>query len=208
MYGSSGPVNVVNKRMSALGVLFAGVSMVVITLILCGTAVTLYGMRVINLKTQSIGDFVATAAQSLDELRDALPPALAEAWQDRRRPDYLDELRVGVKLAGAEGRDERVVVDVENTGEEVVSLLSLRLIALDPKGSAIDDVNTWAATPMQLDDDWRGPILPHSTRRFPIYSMDLSGVGSVTYEVSDIRVWGGEKGAVATDGEPAPAPGR
>jgi len=57
-------------------------------------------------------------------------------------------------------------VQVVNNGREVVSLLSLRVIVLNENNEIISESNEWAATPFAADDDWRGPLMPGSNRRF------------------------------------------
>lgn len=199
MYHDSG-TTVVNKRMSFLSVTILSVSAVLITTILSASGIAVYGMRVIDRKCDSLTMLVGETVRQLPEFRKALPPALADAIDDIRRPDYLTKVEVITKLGRSTesrcGRVGNAIVEVTNNGDEVISLLSMRLVGVDEDGAPIMEHNTWAATPIQVEDEWRGPLLPHETRRIPVRFFANDDIKTISHEITDIRVW---KGAAQTE---------
>jgi len=137
----------------------------------------------------------------LPELQESLPPVLADVLDDRRQPDYRSELEITADATFIPDRHDRVrtAVQVVNNGREVVSLLSLRVIVLNENNEIIAESNEWAATPIAADDEWRGPLMPGSHRRFTASSygrsFSLSSVSGLRteVEVTDIRIWNGRK---------------
>ncbi|MBK8267866.1 MAG: hypothetical protein IPK83_06000 [Planctomycetes bacterium] len=199
MYHDSG-TTVVNKRMSFLSVTVLSLSAVLIATIVSASGIAIYGMRVIDRKCDSLTMLVGDTVRQLPEFRKSLPPALADAIDDVRRPDYLDNLEVTTSLGHVtESRRGRIIhatVEVTNNGDEVVSLLSMRLVGVDEDGAPIMEHNTWAATPIQVEDEWRGPLLPHETRRIPVRFFANDDIKTISHEITDIRVW---KGAAQTE---------
>lgn len=186
---------VVRKRLSFFSVLAISLAAIIVTTIVSASGIAVYGLRLVDKKTDGLIGLVGAAATSLPELREALPPVLADAINDVRRADYLDDLKVSVHLGSEESgqRYRRAVVEVENQGEEIVSLLSMRIVGLDEDGDPVDERLTWAATPIQLGDEWRGPLFPHKTRRFPVRcSFDRRTV-KLTHDITDVRVWRGNQ---------------
>ncbi len=193
MFNDSG-ATVVRKPYSFLAVAAFGLSGVLITAIVCASAIGLYGLRVVDRKADGLIGLVGDAAGKLPELRAALPPALFDAIDDVRSPEYVQSLKVTSSLAPTQDRwgRRRVAIEVENHGEQVVSLLSMRVLGLDEDGDAVDERNVWAATPIQLEDDWRGPILPGETRRLLAWCDDHSKIAGVAHEITEVRVWDGD----------------
>lgn len=204
MYQEGG-TTVVRKRMGFLSVVVVSLAAIIMTVVLCASAIGLYGLRIFDHKADSLSGFVQETLRSLPAVREALPPALADAIDDVRKPAYRENLDVEVRLAGRDQRGcERAVVEVTNKGDEVVSLLTMRVVGSDGGGDPVQEWQVWAATPIQIDDDWRGPILPGETRRFPIHSYGQEQIERVSHEITEIRVWRGENaGAV---GKPAKDP--
>jgi hypothetical protein len=186
-------VPVGRKRMSFLSVAAISLTAVCITFLFCGTGLALYGMKLLDKKSESLAGLICQAAAKLPEFREALPPALADAIDDERLPDYRENLVVSARIAKSDdGRGaRRAVISVENRGDRVISLLSLRLVGLDETGDPVFEQEAWAATPLQIDDDWRGPLQPHETRLFPVYWYRNSQPAGVDVEVTDLRVWRG-----------------
>ena len=112
---------------------------------------------------------------------------------DERHPEYLQNVAISTKLVEEQGDQrwprKRVVVEVQNNGNEVVTLLSLRLVGLNADGDPVREWQTWAATPLQLEDEWRGPLLPHETRRFAVWCRSSDQPAKITHEVSEVRLW-------------------
>lgn len=195
---------VVRKRLSFLSVTVISLTAIIVTTVVSASGLAIYALKIADGKTDSLVGLVGEAVQSLPEFCKGLPPALADAINDRRKPGYRDQLDVSVRL-GREGRNRRgrvIIVEVVNRGEETVSLLSMRLVGLDGDGDPVFEKNTWVATPLQIDDDWRGPLLPHETRQIPLFCYGTGDSQEVRAEITDIRIWldepgAGEKAAVA-----------
>jgi len=192
MFSENQPT-IVNKRMSFLSVCVLCLTSVVITLVVSAAGLGVYGLRIVDRKSDNLAGLVGQISEKLPELRDSLPPALLDAMDDERRPDYLSSLKVSVKLVGDEDhrRRTRAVVEIENKGDETISLMTMRIVAMDKNGEPISERRTWAASPLQLDGDWRGPLMPHETRRFTLRHFDADEAASVTSEVTELRVWCG-----------------
>jgi len=194
MFGNQNQPTAIQKRRSFLSTVALGISGVTVTLLLCVTTIIIYGASVIDRKTGDVFEFAEVAVQGLPQLAESLPPVLADVLNDRRNPGYVDQIDVSVKLADSSGRrGVRPIITVRNQGAKVVSLLSMRVVIVDRAGEPLSEMNTWAATPIAADDEWRGPLLPGAERRF---STDFWFVGQndieVEYEITDIRVWNGE----------------
>lgn len=195
---------VVRKRLSFLSVTIISLTAIIVTTVVSASGLALYALKIADGKTDSLVGLVGEAVQSLPEFCKGLPPALADAINDQRKPGYRDQLDVSVRL-GREGGNRRgrvIIVEVVNRGEETVSLLSMRLVGLDGDGDPVFEKNTWVATPLQIDDDWRGPLLPHETRQIPLFCYGTGDSQEVRAEITDIRIWldepgAGEKAAVA-----------
>jgi hypothetical protein len=185
------------KRHTFLSALVMGICALAITIILSGTAVVLYSMHFIGDKSEKIvTSFIEDAVQGLPVLQKSLPPVLGDLLNDRRQPGYCDQLDVRARTFVQDDRNGRMRTEIKvtNNGEEVVSLLSLRIVVLDSRDAILGESNEWAATPIAADDDWRGPIMPGSNRRFVVshyrrspnlYLEDLT----TEVEITDVRVW-------------------
>ncbi|MBX3395191.1 MAG: hypothetical protein KF841_07465 [Phycisphaerae bacterium] len=188
-----GSTMVVNKRLSFLSVTVLSLSAILITLIVSATGLAVYGLRVVDKRVDSVADVLVEAVRQLPEFQKSLPPALADTLNDSRQPAYASKLEVSVKLLNSDSRsgNQNAVAEVKNLGESVVSLLSLRLVGLNEGDEPILERNTWAATPLQLEGEWRGPIMPHETRQIPIRLYSQRNLSKITHEITDIRVWRG-----------------
>jgi hypothetical protein len=185
------------KRHTFLSALVMGLCALLITIILSGTAIVLYSMHFIGDKSEKIvTSFIEDAVQGLPVLQKSLPPVLGDLLNDRRLPDYCDQLEIRARTTVQDEQRGRMRTEIKvtNNGNEVVSLLSLRVIILDSHEDILDESNEWAATPIAADDDWRGPIMPNSIRRFAVshyrrsdglYLEDLK----TEVEITDVRVW-------------------
>lgn len=179
------------RRMSALSAAIFGVTAVVMTVIASVTAVVFYGLTMVDRKTDTLTETARALLEELPAIRAALPPALADAVSDVRRPEYAPRLKIEVGLPQASDRGRRVepVISVENTGDEVVSMLALRIVALNSAGAPIREWTEYLATPLAIEDEWRGPLLPSSTRRAVLNRSCPKDTASVEYEVTELRVW-------------------
>ncbi len=83
----------------------------------------------------------------------------------------------------------RAVATITNGGQELVSWLSIRVVVTDDMGNILDaDVQT-IATPVAIDDNFPGPLLPGGTRPFTICTFKRTDHPSAQFEVTDLRVW-------------------
>jgi hypothetical protein len=175
-----------------------GISATVVTLIVSGTGIILYGMNIADRKSGNLVEFVEQAVQNLPEIVESLPPVLADAVNAERHPEYAEFLDVSVRLSNQTTRNghRTPVVEVRNVGDEVVSLMSMRIVLLGESGDPIGEMNEWVATPFAADHDWRGPLMPGSTRQFPVrrhyygrHYGESDPAVDVSYEITEIRIW-------------------
>jgi hypothetical protein len=187
-----------------------GFSAVVITIILCCTAVLLHTVHLAGEKSERLVTLAQSAVKGLPELEKALPPVLSDMLDDHRQPDYAGKLAITAKVSPQPGRHglTRTAIEIVNNGQEVVSLLSLRIILLDETGQLACETQDWAATPLATDGELRGPIMPGSRRYFVKRCMcdtDATEGLHAEVEITELRVWNGPAKTVATE-EQAPAP--
>jgi hypothetical protein len=181
--------------MSPLTALFLGIFGVGGVGIAAGAVVVLYSLRILDSKASALIGFAGNTIESLPELIDALPPAIGDVLSDRRAPDYAANLELSVRfVANEQGEGVRPVVTVTNKGKEVVSMLAVRVAALDARKVPIREWTEVVATPIAIDDDWRGPLMPGATRHVVLSSWrsfpaDKIDAFSAAPEISELRVW-------------------
>jgi len=188
------------KRYTFLSALTMGLSALVITFIISCTVVIIYGIHFAGDKSEKLVSLVEDAIRGLPVLQESLPPVLADILNDRRQPDYCTQLEITAKTTMILERNGRVrtTVNVINNGEEVVSLLALRIVILNAHDEILTESNEWAATPFAAEHDWRGPIMPGSRRHFASSHSRTLSVSSFNelkteVEITDIRIWNGKK---------------
>ena len=192
---STGPSVIVNKKGGFLSALAHGVFGFLTATVVCVSGLGFYGLWVVNSSAgQIIGtgrDLSVLILETLPDWQKALPPALADAVNDRREPSYRDQLDVSVRFKP--GKDHpRAVVQIKNTGDETVSLLMARIVVLDEDGEPIHVFAEPVATPLAFDDhDWPGPILPGSTRTVSVslHSRSADEFSDATIEITELRIW-------------------
>lgn len=206
MFTHDAPPPIIKKRMSFFSVGLLCLTAIIVTVTFCVSGVAMYGLHIVDKKADTLPALVATVAEKLPALYDALPPALVDAVDDERAPDYLSQLKIKVRLGDEDDNwgGRRAIVEVENTGDSTVSMLTLRIVNMDKNGEPVGEERTWAASPLQMDGSWRGPILPHATRKFVVRCHHAADVASVSHEVTDIRLWKGPQ-EVDDDAESASA---
>ena len=184
-----------HTRMSPLTALFLGIFGVGGVGIAAGAIVVLYSLRILDNKASALIGFAEHTVESLPELIDALPPAIGDVLNDRRAPDYAANLDVSVRfVANEQSEGVRPVVTVINKGKEVVSMLAVRVAALDARKVPVREWTEVVATPIAADDDWRGPLMPGATRHVVLSSWrsfpaDKIEILSAAPEISELRVW-------------------
>lgn len=189
---SAGPEYLVQKsRMSFLTATVLGISGVLITAIFCGTGIVCYGMVVLNQRTGSLVGLGQAALKGLPELEKSLPPVLADAVEDTRSPEYAEKLEVTGRLVPDNGEEGayRIVMEVKNRGDKMVSMLPLHVALMDSNGAPLMEWVEYAATPIAGGDDWRGPLMPGATRQIRTGRRSRKPDRSVACEISDVRLW-------------------
>ena len=188
------------KRISAFGALVFGVTAVAITVIASGAAIVFYGMSIVDRKTDSVTETLKSVLEELPAIRAALPPVLADAVNDERRPDYARQLKIDVGLNPKTDRIGRPypVISIENTGDQLVSMLALRVVAVDSRRNPLREWTEYLATPLAIEDEWRGPLLPGSTRRAILSRPCPKDTAAVECEVTELRVWNRNPGDSTT----------
>lgn len=182
-------------RMSPLTALFMGLWIIGGIGITAGATVVLYGMKIIDNKSDTVLAFAENTVESLPELIESLPPVFADLLNDRRAPEYVDSIDVVVRFVADERRNGlRPVLTITNKGKEVVSLLAVRVAALNADGVPIGEWTQIAATPTAIEDQWRGVLMPHKTRHLVVSGyprLPASKLDELTaaVEISELRVW-------------------
>lgn len=203
----SRPQVIHNHQRSFLSTLALGLCSIVIALIVGATLLGLYGIRLVDHKSEQVLGTVDQLVTGLPELQEKLPPLIGDLFQDERRIDYLDHIEIESRLVRGVRRDQpglRSQIEVKNTGDEMVTLLTLHLSAFDEDGELIEEWNEWVATPVALENELRGPLLPGSTRtvrtgHLRFRERVILDAIRVHVEVTDVRVWRPEKRAVVLD---------
>ena len=184
------------RRASFLSYTALGLSAFLITCVLSCTVVIVYGIHVASEKTEDVFALAERTVQALPELAESLPPAIADLLNDHRDPGYASELEIQARLVESDDSHERgrVVLEVVNEGDDLVSLLTLRVTVLDARGRILHESNEWVATPLAAGDEWPGPLMPGSRRRLRGSHCWIHLAGpldelTTEVEITDIRIW-------------------
>jgi hypothetical protein len=160
--------------------------------IAAGTAVTLYAMQLIDRRISSAMTLAEGTIEKLPQLIGSLPPALKEIVGERRPTEYAKNIEVKVRFAERDGSRGLVpAVTILNKGDEEVSFLVLRVVALDRNDTPVREWTEVVATPLGIDDDWRGPLNPDSPRHLVMSSwrgLDPGEAAEIhpAYEITEI----------------------
>ena len=195
--------NITFRKHSFLSSTALGLSAVIITLTISCTVVALYGIHLASEKSERVITLAENAVRGLPEFQKALPPVLSDMLDDSRRPDYCSELEITAKITSRPGSNGRAytAIEVVNNGDEVISLLSLRVTVLDEHDHLLVESHEWAATPFAADGEWRGPMMPGSRRHFSC-NRSLHNIGPMDevrteVEITELRLWNGpDEGAM------------
>ncbi len=182
-------------RMSPLTAFFLGLFGVGGITIGAATTVVLFGMNVVDKNATVLTGIVENTVADLPEFVERLP-GLVDALGGRRVPGYVENLDVRVSFVeDKRSGGLRPVMAVTNNGGEVVSVLAVRVAALDVNNFPIREWTEVVATPLAFDDHhWRGPLLPGNTRHLRLSGgwrsisaeQALGLTGAV--EIADIRL--------------------
>jgi len=182
---------VVVKRSGFLTATAYGLFGFLTVVVLCAAGLGFFILRMADGKADWVLDLTRSSINGLAEWQGDLPPVLSDALSDRRDPAYTEQLDVQAELVQAIGRRSyrRVAVDVHNRGTETVTLLAIRVVLTDRQGAPVRTVSTYAATPLTVENEWRGPILPGSTRQCTIPAWTSQDDLKPVVEITDVRVW-------------------
>ena len=186
---------------SAFAVFIKGMFLTIVSIILASGGLTFYLMWIANNQAGRLFQFAEGRLEHLPEFIENLPPIAGDLLKDRRAPDYAKALVVKADFSQSLcGDGLQPVLHVTNTGDEMITLLSVRVSAVDARGNPVAEWTRVVATPLSADgNDWPGPILPGSERRiilspwFRLSDRLADGLTSLV-EVTDVRVWAPELG--------------
>lgn len=181
---------IVVRKGGFLSALATGVCVFLATGVVCASGISIYALSLFDRRA---GDFLNAGERmlaSLPEWHKALPPAVSEALRDAREPAYREMLDIRATLARTGRYDDRAVVEVTNSGDRTISLLSVRVTLEDADGVPLDAASTYVATPLAIDGpDWHGPILPGATRRVVVRNVAARNAARAAVEINELRVW-------------------
>ncbi len=181
---------VIHKRMSFLASLVWGICSVIMVTVICSSGIIFYGLHIVDIKSDGLQDLIGHSLEGLPAVVKSVP-ILADALSDERRLDYVDDLDIEMSFTEHPCRQDRMqaVVTVANRGQELVSMLSVRVVVTDDRGNIVAEDVEFVATPFPLDQDLPGPLMPGSTRRVTTGSFKKIENPTAEYEISEIRVW-------------------
>lgn len=158
--------------------------------VICAMCVGLYGLNVVDRKFDQALFTGREIVSALPEVRESLPPILADVINDRRAPEYRGQLEVKATVTPSQdGRSASVLLETTNNGSLMVTLLAVRISLEDRSGRLVKSKGVYVATPLAIDDEWNGPILSGATRRQTFRIHGVSSDVLPRIEVCDIRVW-------------------
>lgn len=192
--------SVVIRKGGFLTAFFTGLFGLAAVIVITAGTLGFYALNLVDRKaTLVLEPTLETVRGLVGNWQENLPPALADAVDDRRAPEYRGELEVMTRVIDRDrhGRT-RVAVSILNNGDEMVTLLAGRVVVLNAEGTPIDTEALYAATPITIDDDdWNGPIMPHSKRQIVEYVGRFDSAAEAEFEITDLRVWKKTPPAVA-----------
>jgi hypothetical protein len=165
-----------------------------IVIVICAAAIGIYALNIVDRQIISVTHDLKSG---LAAWREILP--FADALNDRRAADYRGSIDVSARLLAPNGsrRESIVVVDVANRGDETVSFLTLRVVLEDERQVPARELTIVAATPLAIEDEWVGPLMPASqtegrayegTRRFWQYVAGAEADWTPRVEITDLRI--------------------
>lgn len=183
------------ERMSPLTALFLAAGMVGITVVLSGTAVAIIGLTVVNNRLGSVLDLAGDTVLNLPEIIQKLPPAVQDVLNDRRAPEYRSLVDVDVQFT-SDSQNGRLypTLEIHNNGDSVVTMMGVRLSALNSHQVPVQDWSRLVATPIVIDGEWDGPLMPGETRYVVLDAYrglpaEMKETVRGVVEVSELRVW-------------------
>lgn len=199
---------VIVRKGGFLSALFHGLFGFLTVVVICASGLGVYALHIADDKVVSLFALTGDVVSGLPEWQRNLPALLADALDARRAPDYRSQIDVSVRTVPHPNDRARdlTIIEVTNKGSETVTVLALNVVLEGANGVPLREFRTYAATPLALDEDeWRGPLLPGSTRKFApcghVYERGLQP----TVEVAELIVWNGPRAVDAAEVEAAEA---
>lgn len=184
---SSAPSVIVNKS-GFLASVARGFFGLLTACVVCATGLGGYAIYSLRESGFDAAHVIGKVVESLPEWQKAMPPAVAEAFDDRRAPEYRDKLDIKVTLVESRHNHARALIEVTNRGDKVVSLLALHANVLDDRGLPIGGKLTYAVSPIAVShEEWPGPLLPGSTRIIERW-IDADRADRAQTEIAELRV--------------------
>lgn len=167
--------------------LFGTIAVVVI----CAAAVVIYGMNLVDRKFDHVVRLAPEMLHTLEDWQSFLPPVFSDALRDRRDPAYRDKVELSVDfLFDDRGAGRAAVLTINNNGRETISLLGVRLVVENDAGAPIRDWVEYPVTPLALEHEWPGPLLPDSDRRIRLHGPPSDSLTHhLRAEIVELRTW-------------------
>ena len=198
----SGVPAVIVKKGGFLSALFNGLFGFLTVTVICASGLGVYALHIADNKVGGLLTMTGDLISDLPQWQQSLPPLLAETLDDRRAPQYREQVDVSVRaVTSSDSRDrEQTVVEVVNKGSETISVLALNVVLEDKNGVPVRENRVYAATPIAIDEaEWRGPLFPHDARRFVVCRCGHEGGLRPTFQIAELRVWNGPDATEAVE---------
>lgn len=201
---NAGPSVIVNKKSGFFAAVAKGLFGTLIAAIVCVSVLGIFGIRLVERNVGIVQDALTTTLpevlRTIPEVVDrvpnlvrALPPVLADGLNDRRAPEYEQNLAIKTRVVETRrsSRGAEAVIEVTNQGDEAVSLLMLRLTIEDDREVPIDEHMIVVATPLAIEDEMRGPLWPGNTRKIAQWVCSDPEDVTAVIELAELRLWNG-----------------
>lgn len=151
-------------RMSPWTAFFIGLFMLGGMVVASGTLLTMRGMSIFEHNVARVVDFAQVAIEDLPQTIKDVSPLISE-FVGERNLDYAKNVAVTVKLAQRPGsKTLRPALQVENKGNQPINLMTIRVAALTAQNLPVAEWTEVVATPLGIENEWRGPLVPNQTR--------------------------------------------
>jgi hypothetical protein len=190
---------VIVRKGGFLSSFFSGLFGFLIAVVVCASGLGFYALHVVDSKVDGLFGITRDVVSGLPEWQRNLPNLLAETLDDRRAPDYREQIAITVRSVQSpkDPAREVAVVSVANNGAETITMLALYVTLANDHGIPVSEARVYAATPIMVaEDEWRGPLLPGESRRFVVprdtlwYGDHPTGL-QPTVSVAELRLWNG-----------------
>ncbi|MCO6438091.1 MAG: hypothetical protein J5J06_13440 [Phycisphaerae bacterium] len=196
----------IRHRMSPLTAFFIGLFGLGISLVASVTVLALYGLKIVDSASFQVVQVVSDTIQNLPDIVDDGHDVLSKLLHDERATGYAKNIEVEATLLG-DTQTGRVypALKIRNNGDREVTLLGVRVAALDDAGVARAEWTEVVATPLTIEDEWRGPLQPGATRHVVVRSWRGIGIPAKderfhpAVEITDVRAMREDVPAVVSE---------